>query len=106
MFLREFERIPVNIQVKYFNGITEHFGTVTNLTEKGMFIRTRISFPMKPQIRIIIPLEKNILRVSAWIRSFGRSSNSYKGLGVEILDPPQNYLDFVGGLRSATKIPV
>ncbi|GBE06859.1 MAG TPA: PilZ domain-containing protein [Nitrospirae bacterium] len=105
MFQREFERIPVNIQVKYFNGITEHFGTITNLTEKGMFIRTRVSFPMKPRLRIIIPLEKDILRVSACIRSFGLSRNSYSGLGVEILDPRQNYLDFVGGLRSATKMP-
>jgi hypothetical protein len=98
---RSFERIPNKIKVKFFSGTTQFDGTATNLSEKGMFISTKVSFPLKPKLQIIIPLKKEMLKVPAEIRSFGVSGDKYTGIGVQLLNPSQNYLVFIDSLRSA-----
>ncbi len=77
----------------------QYYGTVTNLSEKGMFISTKVSFPLEPQLRILMPLNKKFIRLPALIRSFGRSNNRFNGIGVELLGPPGDYLEFVNSLR-------
>ena len=104
MWKREFKRIPASIKVRFFSGTTTYYGTVTNLSEKGMFISTKVSFPMQPQLKILIPLKDEILRIPALVRSFGKSGNNYNGIGVELLNPSRDYLEFVGSLRTAEKI--
>ncbi len=69
-----------------------------------MFIKTRVSFPLQPQLKILIPLKFAVMRISALTRSFGTSGNMYDGIGVELVSPPQNYLEYIGSLRSGTKI--
>lgn len=103
MWRREFDRLPAKIKVKYINGTTEHIGTLLNLSEKGMFISSRVRLPMKPQINVFIPVENDTLRVTARIRSFGVGQNYCCGLGVEIIKPPQKYLDFISVLKIAAK---
>ncbi|MEF9438361.1 MAG: hypothetical protein L0922_06350, partial [Candidatus Mariimomonas ferrooxydans] len=61
-----------------------YHGTATNLSEKGMFIKTQISFPMKPNLRILISYREKILSINAWVKSFGMSGNVYNGEGVEV----------------------
>ena len=101
MLKRAFERIPAKINVRFFSEKTEYLGTVTNLSEKGMFISSKVSFPLEPQLKILIPLKEEILNIPVQIRRLKKSGDMYNGIGVEILNPPQNYLDFVIGLRSA-----
>lgn len=103
MWRREFDRLPVKMNVKYVNGTTEHMGTLLNLSEKGMFISSRVHLPMKPQINVFIPVGNDTLRVTARIRSFGVGQNYCRGLGVEIIKPPQKYIDFISVLRTAAK---
>jgi len=103
MWKRAFKRIPTNIQVRFFSGIKEFYGTITNLSEKGMFIRTKVSFPLQPQLRILIHRKADILWIHALIKSFGISDNIYSGIGVELSSPSQKYLEFVGGFRTVEK---
>jgi hypothetical protein len=98
---RTFKRIPANIKVKFFSGTTVHNGTITNLSEKGMFISTEVSFPLKPQLEVLIPLKKELLKVPVEIRSFGMSDDMYSGIGVQLLKQSRNYLTFIDSLRSA-----
>ncbi len=96
---RTFERIPADIKVRFLSGTSEYFGTITNLSENGMFINAKVSFPLKPQLEIIFPLKEKILMVPAKIRCFGKSDDMYNGIGIELLNPPQNYLEFINSLR-------
>ena len=98
---RVFERISMNIKARFFSGEFEYAGTITNLSEKGMFISTEVSFPLKPQLEILIPLKEELLNVPVKIRNFGKSGDTYNGIGVELINPPQNYIEFVDNLRSA-----
>ncbi len=103
MWRRSFNRIPTDIKVKFFSGTEMCYGTVMNLTEKGMFIRTKVNFPLQPQLRILMPCKDEFLRLNVWVKSFGGSDSINNGLGVELLNPPQKYLEFVGNLRLADK---
>ncbi len=97
---RTFKRIPTNISVRFFCGPKEYFGTVTNLSEKGMFINTESSFPLQLQLKILMPWQSDTLWLHAMVKSFGTSDSSYNGVGVELVSPPTKYLEFVDGLKS------
>ncbi len=103
MWKRAFKRVSTNIKVRFFSGTKEFYGTIANLSEKGMFIKTKVSFPLQPQLRILIPRKADILWTHAMIKSFGISDNIYSGIGVELLGPSQKYLEFIGGLRTVEK---
>jgi hypothetical protein len=98
---RAFERIPLNIQVRFFSGTKEYSGIATNLSEKGMFISTEVSFPLKQQVEILISLKEEILKIPANIISFEKSGDIYIGIGVELFNPPPTkYLEFVNSFKA------
>ncbi len=96
---RSFDRIFTNLDVRYFCGSIIHNGTVTNLSEKGMFIRTRMDFPFDSIFDLLIPLDEEVLHVPVKVRRIVKTDNFYDGIGVELLNPPQNYLKFVNNLK-------
>ncbi len=100
---RAYSRIPVELDVRFYccNG-THHPGTITNLSEKGMFIRmNEMCFPFDSQLEIFIPLKNERLRVSVNLNRIIISPDSDDSIGVELPAPPQDYLEFVKSLRSA-----
>ncbi len=97
---RAFERIPANLQTKFFSDNTICTGTVTNLSENGMFINTRMCFPFNSMFEIRIPLKEEILKVPVKISRIVKTGDFYDGIGVKLLNPPRNYLEFVRGLKS------
>ena len=99
---RAFERIPVDFKVHYFCGDTACNGTVTDLSEKGMFIDTILNFPFDSNFDLVLPLNDELLRMSAMIKRVVKDNGVYKGMGIELLDPPENYLQFVNELRLAS----
>lgn len=99
---RAFERIPVELKVRYFLGDTACNGTVINLSEKGMYIDTEIDFPFDSNFELVLPLKDEVMKMSAVIRRVVRSTDGYEGMGIELLNPPDNYLQFVNELRLAT----
>lgn len=71
-------------------------GTVMNLSEKGMFISTRdMDFPFHSRFNVAFPLEDRMLTIPVAMRRLLRSGDTYNGMGVEIVVPPQEYLAFV-----------
>ena len=97
---RAFERIQKSIFVKFFSGKSEYSGIIMNLSEKGMFISTKVTFPLKPKLEVLIPLKEEILKVHGKIKSFGKAGKIYNGIGVELVNPTQNYLNFISNLRT------
>lgn len=99
---RFFERIPANLEFHSFN--TEYFGTVTNLSENGMLIRSqKIRFPLESQFEITIPLKEDTLNVPVKVKRIIKSNGYYDGIGVELLEHPQKYLKLINSLKCAIK---
>jgi hypothetical protein len=94
---RAFKRMPAIIECHCCN--IECFGTITNLSANGMFIRSqKISFPLESQFEICIPLKEKILAVCVQVNRLTKSNSYYDGVGIELVDPSQEYLDFVSTL--------
>jgi hypothetical protein len=98
---RAFKRIPLQIQIKFFSGKTEYLGTATNLSEKGMLISAEVNFPLQKNLEIIIKYKENLFSIPAKITSFKRTGDVYNGIGVKLINPPQEYLEFVDSLKSS-----
>ena len=99
---RAFERIPTDLESRCFN--IDNFGTVTNLSENGIFIKSKnINFPLNSQFEISFQLKKERLKVPVKISRITKSNGYYDGIGVELIKQPQKYLKTVKRLRYALK---
>lgn len=99
MGIRTVDRIPVLIDVKIDYDKSVYIGTLMNISESGMFIRTnKIPSPMQSQIEISILLNGEEIRVSGKLVREENIRGYYNGIGVEVLNPPQNYIDFIDNL--------
>jgi hypothetical protein len=98
---RAFGRIPSNIKIRFQCDGMDYSGTVANLSENGMFINTEETcFPYNLPFEVLIPLKNKILHVPINLIRMISSPNSHNGIGVRLLNPPQNYLELVNDLRS------
>ncbi len=78
----------------------EYFGIVTDISEDGMFIKSqKICFPLNFKFQISIPLEKEILDIPVKIIRITKSNGYYDGIGVEVLEHSQKYLNLINNLR-------
>ncbi|MBI5742087.1 MAG: PilZ domain-containing protein [Nitrospirae bacterium] len=99
MGIRRFDRIPVLINVTLTFGSGVHAGTVTNLSEKGMYIRTdRIPSVADSAVEVLIPLNEEKIRLSCRLIRKELIREYYNGMAVEVVNPPDSYLDFLDNL--------
>ena len=99
---RTFKRIPANLEFHCFN--TKNFGTVTNISEKGMLIKSqKIELPLEMQFEISIPVKEEILNIPVKVNRLTKSNGYYDGMGVELMEQPQKYLKQIEMLRLALK---
>ena len=95
---RDVSRKPLFLEVHCCN--REYFGTVTNLSEKGMFIKSqKIDFPFVLQFELSITLKDKTFKVPVKVNRVTKSKGYYDGIGVEVLNPPKDYLDLVDRLE-------
>ncbi len=74
-------------------------GTVTNLSERGMYVKTdEKGFAEKSNCSISIPLKDGMLSVAGTLVRLSENNDACEGVGIEVVNPPQKYLDFVENL--------
>lgn len=99
---RAFERVPVHLESRCFN--IDNFGTVTDLSENGMFIRSKkISFPLDTQFEVSVNLDTEQLSIPVRVSRITKSNGFYDGIGVELLNCSNSYLKLVNRLRLICK---
>ena len=99
MGIRTVDRIPVLIDVKLNYDKSVYTGTLMNISESGMFIRTnKMPSPLQSQIEISILLNEEVICVSGKLVREENIRGYYNGIGVEVLNPPQNYIDLIDNL--------
>ncbi|MBI4697531.1 MAG: PilZ domain-containing protein [Nitrospirae bacterium] len=101
---RIFDRVSSDLKIRFFCCNTVHSGTVKNISENGMFFTTqKMCSPFDSQVEIFISLGKDILHASAKLKRISKAEDSSDGVAVEVMNPPQGYIDFVKDLKSALK---
>ena len=110
---RAYKREPVNMKIRFclHNPLfwkNLYSAKIKNLSEKGMFISTETRcFPLDALIELSISFNKRSLYLPAKINNIvwrNVVSDSYcDGIGIEISNPPQEYLELVDSLKTVNK---
>ncbi len=99
---RAFERIPVNIEMKFVCCNKVYSGTLMNVSNAGMFVKVdEMFFPFDSEMEVLIPFNDDELRIPVNFNRFVMSPDSFDGIGVKLLNPSQGYLDFVNTQRAS-----
>lgn len=99
---RSHERIPSNIQVHYYYGGAIYFGTVTDLSESGMFVHTKTVFAhVNSEFEIAIPSQNKELNIPVQVRRIVMKDDVYEGFGVEVANLSKDYFEFVNDLKTS-----
>jgi desulfoferrodoxin-like iron-binding protein len=96
---RSVERIPANLQAEFFWSDKIISGHIVDLSENGFLIKTNSCPAIKAKFDLNITLQSNVLQVPVKVRRILKTDNSYDSIGVEILNPPKEYLEYVDALR-------
>ena len=92
-------RIPIRMKVMLEAGGREYPGTVTNISENGMYITTdQCPGDDTAQFRIAIPVNDSMLHVPGTLVRRAMMNGGCLGMGVTLQNPPQSYIDFVENL--------
>ena len=100
---RKVARIRSRLKIWFSHGNELRSGTVTDLSEEGMFIHADINFPFYSKFEVDIPLEKRFLRVPVEVSRLVKRNKFYEKMAVKVLSPKKDYLEFVNRLKLAIK---
>ena len=108
---RSYERMPFELKVQflYFNSM--YHGTIKNISQNGMYIETNesqpfhskfdVHIPFRSKIKILINSNNNVLEVPARVKRLVKNGAAFTGMGVKLLNPSPNYMDFMSSLISS-----
>ncbi|RJQ51193.1 MAG: hypothetical protein C4526_10695 [Nitrospiraceae bacterium] len=97
-------RIPSNLKVKLCLEDDVNTGTLMNFSGNGMLINTRVCFPLKSQFEILLPSGEEILKIPVKVKRLLKKGETYDGIGVELLDAPPKYLEFLDNQQKDFRI--
>jgi hypothetical protein len=96
---RSYLRISTKIDARFFYGNLFYSGTVSNMSQKGMFINTKRLLPSGSIFVVLIRAENQLLKVIARVKRNIRDNNGSDGMGVELLSPSAMYAGLVNELQ-------
>ncbi len=86
-------RWPSNLSTCFSCCNIDYSGTVTNISETGMFITTRnMCYPDNAQFELQLDIQNKLLILPVRMCRLIISPDLEDGMGVEIINPPQSYL--------------
>ena len=98
---RAYPRIPSTISARFFFGNMFYTGTITNISERGMFIHTRMNLQMNSALVIIMRWHNLTMNINARIKRTSLRKGLSRGIGVELVRPSSQYLDYVCELKDS-----
>jgi hypothetical protein len=96
---RDLKRIPTNLYSRFLFGNLSYPGIVKNLSENGMYIKTSKCLPLNVKLELFIPLIEEVIKIPVEVSRIIGDGDMYNGIGIELLEQPQHYLDLVKSLR-------
>jgi len=96
---RSVERIPLSLEAEFDWSREIRSGSLANISEKGMLLTTGNCPPMRAKFNISLPTDGGLLKVPVRVRRVLKKDNRYTAVGLEVVNPPRQYLDYVYSLR-------
>ena len=91
-------RMPVNIEARFFRGNMFYSGNILNLSSNGMLILTNIDISCGESFIVQISAREELPKLVARVKRITGENSISPGIGVKLTDPPQQYTDFVEDL--------
>ena len=95
---RSSKRLPVNIDARFFRDNMFYSGKILNLSNGGMLIKTNIDIPNGESFIVLLSAKKDIPKLVARVKRIKDNKTTAPDIGVELIDPPSEYTDFVEDL--------
>lgn len=92
---RAFERIPVNVQANFFYGKTMYTGHVTNISQKGMYIKIDVCPHFELKFEMLLPFNDEVLKIPVEVSRWVNIDDVCYGMGLKVLNSSQNYSAFL-----------
>ena len=93
---RYYKRLTTTKDIILFSGTSIRFGTLTNCSANGMYIKTLISWPLDSLLKVLIPFREEMVKVPVKVVRKEKDDNLYsQGIGVEPLNLSKEYLQFI-----------
>lgn len=96
---RAVERIPADLKAEFFWSDKTISGHIVDLSENGFLVKTDACPAIKARFDLNINLPGDVMKVPVKVRRIIKTDNNYDAIGVEIINPPQEYLKYVDALR-------
>ena len=94
-------RIPASLVVKFLHRGSICYGLITDLSENGMRINSGVCLPSNSSLQLLLPLKEEVLELPVKVRRLVETDAFYDIMGVEVLKPPQKYIQIVESFKSA-----
>ncbi len=97
---RSFARYDSDLLLKFFYGSTMFSGSVINCSESGLCISTHSEcLPLSYSVKMVLLIKNGVSIMAGKTARVSKVSDSEINIGVEIIDPPSNYISYVEGLH-------
>lgn len=96
---RSCERIDANIEVRFSYGYIFYNGIIVNMSQRGLFIRTKNRLPDNSVLLIFFRLGNDLLKLLARVKHLEKSNKKYEGMGIELLNPQKEYFQFLESMK-------
>jgi hypothetical protein len=74
--------------------------TIINLSANGICLHTSMCFPGGTKCKLIIPSKQRDLEIAGQVKRTIKREGFNETMGLELLNPPQNYIEFINDLSS------
>lgn len=101
---RRDKRVPSHIEATFFFGNTVCPGTVTNISEYGMCVDTRMFLPFDAHSEILISLKNEALNIPVSVKRVVMTDSFYDTMGLEVLNPTREYLELIENLKRSINV--
>ena len=103
---RAYRRIPANLEARVLYGNLIYSGKVTDISEVGMFINTKVNFPVNAVFLLMVLVNDCVIKIPIKVKRRVKSGEDLSGqnkcgMGVELVKTPQHYLDYVSSCKAA-----
>jgi hypothetical protein len=96
---RAYERIPVDLKADFFWSDQLNIAAVADLSENGLLVKTDVCPPLRAKFDLNLPVEGDVLKIPVKVCRLVENDQDTEAIGVEILHPSEEYLNFVSTLR-------
>ena len=102
---RAFKRIYGNLNARFFYDDSMYTGTISNLSGNGMYIEMDMClYYYKSRFNVQLLLINKSLEIPVKISRLVEKHGFYYSMGVELVVPPKEYLEFVASLGSSLNL--